>query len=60
VISQIKKVADLERDHFVILAGDRYRKYLVPHLTSYDVPLEGLRIGEQLQRLGVLHESRLS
>jgi hypothetical protein len=42
---------DLDRDHFIILAGQKYRRYLLPHLTSYDILLEGLRIGEQLQFL---------
>jgi len=42
---------DLTRDHFVFLAGANYRKYLVPSLTHYEVPLQGLRIGGQLQWL---------
>jgi len=43
--------ADLQRDHFIILAGERYRHFLLPHLTFCEVPLKGLRIGEQLQYL---------
>lgn len=39
---------DLDNDHFIILAGDKYRKYIVPQLASWEAPLEGLRIGEQL------------
>lgn len=42
---------DLDRDHFIILAGQKYRRYLLPHLSFYDIPLQGLRIGEQLQFL---------
>lgn len=42
----------------IILAGVRYRKDLVPFLEqrgfSVRIPLEGLRFGEQLQRLNEL------
>jgi hypothetical protein len=42
---------DLDKDHFIFLAGDKYRKYLVPHMTHHSEPLEGLRIGEQMSWL---------
>ncbi len=51
VISQLEAIADLLNDHFIFLAGDKYRKYLFPFLRSYEVPLEGLPIGKQLQFL---------
>jgi len=51
VLEQIKAEADLEKDHFIILAGKRYREYLIPHFKSYEIPLKGLRIGEQLRYL---------
>ncbi len=51
VVSQLQKQCDLENDHFVILAGQKYRQSLLPQLKSYEVPLAGLRIGEQLQFL---------
>lgn len=51
VESQLAAVADLKHDHFVFLAGDKYRKFLVPHLTYFEVPMEGLTIGRQLQFL---------
>ena len=51
VVSQLRENADLENDHFVILAGQKYRQYLLPYLRSYEVPLEGLKIGQQLQFL---------
>ena len=39
----------------VFLAGARYREFLVPALrefgTSIEIPMEGLRIGEQLSWL---------
>ena len=42
-------------DRIVILAGARYREFIMPALTEsvaeVEVPLEGLRIGEQLSWL---------
>ena len=42
-------------DHVVILAGARYREFIMEALsnmvTEVEVPLEGLRIGEQLSWL---------
>lgn len=51
VHKQLAGQYNLRRDHFVFLAGDKYRKYLLPHLTSYQIPLLGLPIGKQLQFL---------
>ena len=51
VIRQLQKHCDLRYDHFIILAGERYRRYLLPHLVSYEIPLKGLPIGKQLQYL---------
>ena len=51
VVSQLRAHSDLGNDHFVILAGKKYRQHLLPHLKSYEVPLAGLPIGKQLQFL---------
>lgn len=51
VLKQLNNKFDLENDHFVILAGDRYRQYLIKNLKSFEIPLKGLRIGKQLQYL---------
>ena len=51
VLAQLRKRTDLEQDHFVFLAGDRYRKYLMPHMVSCEVPMQGLGIGRQLRHL---------
>ncbi len=48
VISELRKVADLANDEFIFLAGNKYRKFLIPHTTKYKIPLEGLGIGKQL------------
>lgn len=59
VIDQLQIVADLKRDKFTLLAGLRYRKFLVSHISMYEIPLEGLSIGKQLQRLDqLIHEHR--
>jgi hypothetical protein len=51
VLSQLKTATDIKNDNFVFLAGDKYRKYLLPYIANYEIPLEGMRIGEQLQYL---------
>ena len=42
---------DLDADKFIFLAGANYRKYLIPHIQHYEIPMEGLRIGQQLAYL---------
>jgi len=51
VLAQLGRRADLERDEFTILAGKKYREFVVPGLRRCRVPMEGLRQGEQLQYL---------
>ena len=51
VLEQLKKVCSINDTEFTFLAGEKYRKHLLPHIPNYKIPLEGLRIGEQLQKL---------
>lgn len=51
VLRQLDEAASLDESEFVFLAGDKYRKYLLPHIKHAQVPLQGLRIGEQLHKL---------
>lgn len=51
VLNQLAESSDLQNDEFVFLAGAKYRKYLIPRMANVQVPMEGLRIGEQLHRL---------
>ena len=51
VVSALQARCDLEADIFVFLAGIPYRENLVPHLKHYEVPMEGLAFGKQLQWL---------
>lgn len=48
-------------ERIVVIAGKRYREFLMPYLhrraTKVEVPLEGLRIGEQLNWLGQTHHT---
>ena len=51
VLAQIKGVCSIDETEFTFLAGEKYRKYLVPHMKNVQIPLKGLPIGKQLQRL---------
>ncbi len=51
VLNQLKSVVDLKNDKFIFLAGDKYRKYLLTELEHIIIPMQGLKIGEQLQWL---------
>lgn len=51
VIAQIKDVSDTQKDRFIFLAGKEYREYLEPHLAQYELPLKGLKFGQQKQFL---------
>jgi len=52
VLKQLReKGYDLQRDKFVILAGNAYRQYLEPHMKNVEVPFSGLRIGQQKKAL---------
>jgi hypothetical protein len=51
VIKQLKQVADVEKDKFVILAGQNYLTPIKAALKHIETPLEGMKIGERLQFL---------
>ncbi len=44
VISSLHEHADLDRDEFIILAGEKYREYLVPHLMHHRIPFKGVNM----------------
>ena len=60
VISQLEERADLQKDEIIFLAGQKYRKYLIPHIRNYKIPLERLSIGRQLNYLKMKLENKLS
>ena len=49
VIEQLKEKVDLENDEIIFLAGEKYRKFLLPSIKSYKIPLKGRGIGKQLK-----------
>lgn len=51
VLKELEKKADPKKDEFIFLAGERYRRHLVPSLTHVQIPLAGLGLGKQLQFL---------
>ncbi|MCF7887664.1 MAG: hypothetical protein K9L76_00140 [Candidatus Omnitrophica bacterium] len=51
VVSMLKEKADLENDNFIILAGKNYRRYLIPYISNYKIPMKELSIGYQLNFL---------
>jgi hypothetical protein len=51
VLRQLRTIADLDHDTFIFLAGEKYRRHLIDHIKHYQVPLNGLTIGRQLQHL---------
>lgn len=51
VLNNLKQKVDLKTDIFVFLAGNNYRKYLLPAMTNAQIPFEGLTFGQQLSEL---------
>ena len=51
VLAKLKEKIDLDEDKIIFLAGENYRKYLIPHIRNYAIPLKGLGIGKQLKFL---------
>ena len=51
VITQLKKVANVGKDKFIILAGKNYLTPIKAALKHIETPLEGMKIGERLQFL---------
>ena len=51
VKEQLNKVIDMNNDKVIFLAGEKYRKYLMPYIKNYEIPLKSLGIGKQLRYL---------
>jgi hypothetical protein len=54
VLDQLRSVADLESDRVVFLAGEKYRKHLLPYVSHLEVPMRGLSIGKQIKFLKLM------
>ena len=51
VLKGLEKEGNAKKDEFIFLAGERYRRHLVPSLAHVQIPLAGLGLGKQLQFL---------
>ena len=51
VIKQMKRKIDLKNDKVIFLAGENYRRFLIPYLRNIQIPLKGRTIGKQLRFL---------
>jgi len=51
VILDLEKQTDINNDEFIFLAGNNYRKFLIPYIKNFEIPLKGLTIGKQLSFL---------
>lgn len=51
VKKQLSSKVDFKKDEAIFLAGERYRRHLLPLFLKSNVPLEGMGIGKQLQYL---------
>lgn len=60
VIQQLQAVNPLRETRFIILAGVKYRQFLMPYLVDTEIPLAGLGIGKQLQKLNKLIDKAIS
>ncbi|MCL5986083.1 MAG: hypothetical protein M1371_05885 [Actinobacteria bacterium] len=49
VINKLSKIVDLKKDKVLFLCGERYRRYIIPHITNNEVLLGSLSQGRQLQ-----------
>jgi hypothetical protein len=51
ILTDLRKVSDLNHDQFIILAGERAIQYLIGHITNHEIPMRGLVRGKKLHWL---------
>src|SRR5690625_998756 len=51
VILKLKEKTDLEKDQFIILAGQKYNEFLLEHIKKFQLPLEGLTMFKRVPKL---------
>ena len=51
VLCDLRDNTDIKNDIFIFLAGEKYRRYLLTNIKHYEIPMQGLKIGEQLSWL---------
>jgi len=51
VLNKLKTETDLNKDHFVFLAGVRYREGIISFIPLHSIPMKNMPFGKQLQWL---------
>lgn len=51
VIDSLKRLTNIDKDDYLILAGINYNKYLLSHIKKYHLPLKGKRLFEWVPTL---------
>jgi len=51
VLEQLKKECDIQNDHFILLAINKYLEYISARLPNKEIPLAGLIRGDKLHWL---------
>jgi cytoplasmic iron level regulating protein YaaA (DUF328/UPF0246 family) len=51
VLTKLSAITDPGKDEFIFLAGQDYRKHILPKIKNHKIPLFGMPIGKQLQWL---------
>jgi hypothetical protein len=47
ILEDLRKYADPNKDKFIFLCGAKYREYLLHGICHYEIPMVGLRNGQQ-------------
>jgi hypothetical protein len=47
VLNQLEQIANLKENEFIFLAGNKYRKFLLPHIKYYRIPMEHIDLFHQ-------------
>lgn len=51
VLEDLKNNIDIDNDKVIFMAGLKYRKYIESSIKNVEVPMRGMKIGQQLQFL---------
>lgn len=54
ILKKLRSKYDINKDKFIFLTGISYREFLINKISNYEIPLEGLSIGKQLQKFNEL------
>lgn len=57
IIKQLRKESDLKNDLVFLFIKEEYRKYFINQIKNYEIPLQGLGIGQQMSLLKNIMEA---